>query len=57
MRELCGVAYGSVLWLILFNIYLNYLFLFLNEVDICNVDNNTSPSMYHKNLAELFEKL
>ena len=36
--------------------YLNDLFLFLNEIDVCNFDNNTTLSMCHKNLAELFEK-
>ena len=26
-------------------------------MDVCNFDNNTNPSMCHKNLAELLEKL
>ena len=57
-RELLyGLPHGSVLGSIIFNIRLNYVFLFLNETDICNFDNNTTPSMCHKNLAELLEKL
>ena len=41
---------------ILFNTYLNDLILFLNEIDVCNFDNNTTPSICRKNLAELLEK-
>ena len=50
-RELlCVVAHGSVYGLILFNIYLNGLFSFLNEIHVCNFDNNTIFSMCHKTL-------
>ena len=57
LRELLyGVLHGSVLGPNLFNIYLNYLFLFLNEIDVCNFDNNTTPSMCHKNLAKTYKK-
>ena len=57
LRELLyGVLHGSVLGPNLFNIYLNYLFLFLNEIDVCNFDNNTTPSMCHKNLAETYKR-
>ena len=40
---------------ILFNMYLNELFIFLNEIEVCNFDNNNTPSMFHKKLAELLE--
>ena len=57
LRELLyGVLYGSALGPNLFNIYLNYLFLFLGEIDVCNFDNKTTPSMCHKNLAETYKK-
>ena len=42
---------------ILFNIYLNDLFLFLNEIDVSNFVNDTSHFVCHKNLKELLEKL
>ena len=47
---LCAVAHESVLGPITFNIHLNYLFLCLNEINFCNFDKNTTPSMCHKNL-------
>ena len=56
LRELLySVLHGSVLGPDFLNIYLNYLLLFLNEVDVCNFDNNTTPSMCHKNLAETYK--
>ena len=53
---LCGVAHGSVLGPILSNMNLNDLFLFSNEIDVFNFDNNDTPSMCCKNLAKLLEK-
>ena len=57
LRELLyGVLHGSVLGPNLFHIYLNYLSLFLNEIDVCNFDNHNTTSMCHKNLAETYKK-
>ena len=42
---------------VLFNIYLNDLFLFLNKIDICNFANYTTPFVCHENLAKLLENL
>ena len=53
---LYGVLHKFVLGSNHFNIYLNYLFLFLNETDVCNFDNNTTPSMCNKILAKPYKK-
>ena len=42
---------------VLFNIYLNDLFLFLNEIDVCNLADDKTPFVSRKNLAEFLEKL
>ena len=47
---LYGVPYGFVLERNLFNIYLNDLFLFLNNTDVCNFAKDTTPFLWNKNL-------
>ena len=54
---LCGVPQESVLGSILFIKYLKTFFLFLNDIDVCNFADDTTSFVYHKNLAELLEKL
>ena len=48
----CGQSFSLYSY---FYIYL--LYLLLNEIDVCNFDNNTTPAMCHKNLAELLKEL
>ena len=51
------LATRAMLGPVLFNIYLNDLFLFLNKIDISNFANNTTPFVCQEKLAKLLEKL
>ena len=41
----------------LFNIYINDMFFALNEIDICNFADDTTPYVSDSNLGSILEKL
>ena len=52
-----GLFELSVISSLLFNIYLNDLFLLLNDVKICNFADNTTAYIYDKNLQNISKSL
>ena len=48
---------GSVLGPLLFNIYLNDLFLFLEEIEVCNYADDTAIYTCGPNVENVVEKL
>ena len=52
-----GLPQDSVFRKILFNIYLNHLFFLLNDIDVCNIADDTKTYVCDVNLESVLENV